>query len=188
MTTRPPASQTPTYTVWLAYTPEAFTLPGLASHLPAWAADAAPHLRFNGSFFLAAAYSLYYLALEPVAGGSWTGGGQGRDGLVARKLLSRLFPCTSAVCTVLCFPPPVTAAFVGLPLWAAANCFCASVPDAWAWALGLHLLSWFAQIAVSGAALSAPCRLARKECASCSGPGHMQTACLSTPCQPPLHA
>lgn len=100
-----------TVAVWLAYTPEAFTLPGLASHLPAWAADAAPHLRFNGSFFLAAAYSLYYLALEPVAGGSWT-------------------------------------AFVGLPLWAAANWFRASVPDAWAWALGLHLLSWFAQIAV----------------------------------------
>ena len=69
-----PPSQTPP--VWLAYTPEAFSVPGLASRLPAWAAAAAPHLRFNCSFFLAAGYSLYYLALEPLAGGSWTGGEQ----------------------------------------------------------------------------------------------------------------
>ena len=79
MTTRllPPKPQLTTPTVWLAYTPEAFTLPGLPSRLPAWAAGAAPYLRFNGSFFLAAGYSLYYLALEPLAGGSWTGGAGG---------------------------------------------------------------------------------------------------------------
>lgn len=61
--------------VWLAYTPEAFAVPGLASRLPAWAAAASPYLCFNGSFFLAAGYSLYYLVLEPLAGGSWTGEG-----------------------------------------------------------------------------------------------------------------
>lgn len=46
--------------------------------------------------------------------------------------------------------PLPAAACVGLPLWAAANWFRSAVPDAWAWALGLHLLSWFVQIAVSG--------------------------------------
>jgi hypothetical protein len=58
--------------VWLAYTPEAFS-PDLASHLPSCCHDAAQFLQFNGSFFLAAVYSLYYVALEPVAGLSWTG-------------------------------------------------------------------------------------------------------------------
>lgn len=35
------------------------------------------HLQFNGSFFLAAGYSAYYLLLEPLAGLSWAGEGQG---------------------------------------------------------------------------------------------------------------
>lgn len=35
---------------------------------------------------------------------------------------------------------------VGVPLWAAANAFKASVPGAWAWTLGVHILSWFMQI------------------------------------------
>ncbi len=71
----PPPTHHSVHAVWLAYTPEAFAVSGLASRLPTWAAAAAPYLRFNGSFFLAAGYSLYYLLLEPLAGGSWTGGG-----------------------------------------------------------------------------------------------------------------
>lgn len=38
------------------------------------------------------------------------------------------------------------AGMVALPLWGLANWFRLSVPTAWAWALGLHLFSWFAQI------------------------------------------
>lgn len=38
------------------------------------------------------------------------------------------------------------AGLVALPLWGLANWFRAAVPAAWAWALGLHLLSWVAQI------------------------------------------
>ncbi|EFN56276.1 hypothetical protein CHLNCDRAFT_145142 [Chlorella variabilis] len=67
------------------------------------------YLQFNGSFFLTAVYSLYYLMLEPFAGLTWTG-------------------------------------LVALPLWALANWFRGAVPSAWAWALGLHAFSWFAQI------------------------------------------
>jgi uncharacterized membrane protein YGL010W len=35
---------------------------------------------------------------------------------------------------------------VALPLWGLANWFRVVVPSAWAWALGLHIFSWFAQI------------------------------------------
>ncbi|KAL4448126.1 hypothetical protein ABPG75_005345 [Micractinium tetrahymenae] len=97
-----------TVAVWLAYTPPAFSF-DLAPHLPECCASLAQHLQFNGSFFLAAAYSAYYLLLEPLAGLSWAG-------------------------------------LVALPLWGLANWFRAAVPSAWAWALGLHLFSWFAQI------------------------------------------
>lgn len=41
---------------------------------------------------------------------------------------------------------PPRAGLVALPLWGLANWFRAAVPAAWAWALGLHLFSWFAQI------------------------------------------
>lgn len=97
-----------TVAVWLAYTPPAFSY-DLGAHLPACCASLAQYLQFNGSFFLAAVYSAYYLLLEPLAGLSWAG-------------------------------------LVALPLWGLANWFRAAVPAAWAWALGLHLFSWFAQI------------------------------------------
>ena len=58
--------------MWLAYTPEAFVL-DLTPHLPACCAHLAQYLQFNGSFFLTAVYSLYYLMLEPFAGLTWTG-------------------------------------------------------------------------------------------------------------------
>lgn len=35
---------------------------------------------------------------------------------------------------------------IGLPIWATANLFQQSVPDAWAWALGLHVFAWYMQI------------------------------------------
>ena len=35
---------------------------------------------------------------------------------------------------------------MAVPLWGLANWFRLAVPAAWAWALGLHLFSWFAQI------------------------------------------
>lgn len=38
------------------------------------------------------------------------------------------------------------AGLVALPLWGLANWFRVVVPSAWAWALGLHIFSWFAQI------------------------------------------
>lgn len=38
------------------------------------------------------------------------------------------------------------AGLVALPLWGLANWFRVTVPAAWAWALGIHLFSWFAQI------------------------------------------
>ena len=41
-------------------------VPACCAHLARWLVP-------NGSFFLAAVYSLYYLALEPLAGGSWAG-------------------------------------------------------------------------------------------------------------------
>ena len=36
--------------------------------------------------------------------------------------------------------------FLGAPMWLTATWFTAAVPHAWAWALGVHLLSWYAQI------------------------------------------
>eukprot|EP00891_Asterochloris_glomerata_P003132 jgi/Astpho2/3132/Aster-03416 len=36
--------------------------------------------------------------------------------------------------------------FLGAPLWLTATWFTATVPHAWAWALGVHLFSWYAQI------------------------------------------
>ena len=60
--------------VWLAYTPPAFAW-DLAPLLPACCAElAARYLVPNGSFFLAAAYSAYFTALEPFAGLTWAGG------------------------------------------------------------------------------------------------------------------
>ena len=44
------------------------------------------------------------------------------------------------------FPACLTAGLVAVPLWGLANWFRLAVPVAWAWALGLHLFSWFAQI------------------------------------------
>lgn len=38
------------------------------------------------------------------------------------------------------------AGLVALPLWGLANWFRLAVPAAWAWALGLHVFSWFAQV------------------------------------------
>ena len=35
---------------------------------------------------------------------------------------------------------------LGGPMWLTATWFTAAVPHAWAWALGVHLLSWYAQI------------------------------------------
>ena len=69
----PPSPAPPA--VWLAYTPPAFSF-DLAAHLPACCAKLAQqYLQFNGSFFLAAGYSLYYLLLEPLAGLTWAGNG-----------------------------------------------------------------------------------------------------------------
>lgn len=65
--------------MWLAYTPPAFAF-DLAPYLPECCAQVAQYLQFNGSFFLAAAYSSYYLLLEPVAGLSWAG--EGKRGLM----------------------------------------------------------------------------------------------------------
>ncbi len=35
---------------------------------------------------------------------------------------------------------------LGVPMWLTATAFCQHVPHAWAWALGLHILSWFLQV------------------------------------------
>lgn len=64
---------------------------------------------YNWAFVLAAGYSLYYVALEPLAGLSW-------------------------------------ALFIGVPSWLGAEAFRQSVPHAWAWALGIHVFSWYMQI------------------------------------------
>ena len=37
-------------------------------------------------------------------------------------------------------------ALLGIPMWLTATAFYQHVPHAWAWALGLHILSWFAQV------------------------------------------
>lgn len=62
-----------TVAVWLAYTPEAFHV-DMSEHVPACCGQ---YLLFNGSFFLAALYSLYYVLLEPVAGLTWAGAARG---------------------------------------------------------------------------------------------------------------
>ncbi len=46
---------------------------------------------------------------------------------------------------------------LGVPMWLTATAFCQHVPHAWAWALGLHILSWFLQVRLYHA-LSAVCR------------------------------
>ena len=48
-------------------------------------------------------------------------------------------------------------ALLGIPMWLTATAFCQHVPHAWAWALGLHILSWFAQ--VGHAPLACPSQL-----------------------------
>lgn len=35
---------------------------------------------------------------------------------------------------------------IGLPIWISSEAFQQEVPNAWAWALGIHVLSWFMQI------------------------------------------
>eukprot|EP00887_Chlorella_sp_A99_P007450 scaffold2.g7450.t1 len=94
--------------VWLAYTPPLFSWPSLAA-LPPALAPLARLLVPNGAFMMLAAYSAYYLALEPAAGLSW-------------------------------------AVAIAAPLWAGANAMRGGVPNAWAWALGAHVLGWFMQI------------------------------------------
>ena len=37
-------------------------------------------------------------------------------------------------------------ALLGLPMWLTATAFYQHVPHAWAWALGLHILSWIMQV------------------------------------------
>ena len=37
---------------------------------------------------------------------------------------------------------------LGVPMWLTATAFYQHVPHAWAWALGLHILSWFLQVRV----------------------------------------
>ena len=48
-------------------------------------------------------------------------------------------------------------ALLGIPMWLTATAFYQHVPHAWAWALGLHILSWFAQ--VGHAPLACPSQL-----------------------------
>ena len=36
--------------------------------------------------------------------------------------------------------------FQGWPMWFAATLFRQAVPNAWAWAIGVHVLSWWAQV------------------------------------------
>ena len=62
----------------------------------------------NGALVLLVLYTLFYTALEPVAGLTW-------------------------------------GALLALPMWLTATAFQQRVPYAWAWALGVHALSWFAQ-------------------------------------------
>ncbi len=40
---------------------------------------------------------------------------------------------------------------LGVPMWLTATAFCQHVPHAWAWALGLHILSWFLQVRLHSA-------------------------------------
>lgn len=35
--------------------------------------------------------------------------------------------------------------FLGIPMWLTATAFAQHVPYAWAWAIGLHILSWYLQ-------------------------------------------
>ncbi|KDD72345.1 hypothetical protein H632_c3484p0, partial [Helicosporidium sp. ATCC 50920] len=36
----------------------------------------------------------------------------------------------------------------GLPMWVSANAFASNVPDAWLWAVGVHIFSWVIQVYV----------------------------------------
>lgn len=65
----------------------------------------------NYSLVLLGAYALYYVALDPLAGLSWS-------------------------------------ASMALPVWAAANAVRQQLAAAWAWAVGLHILSWVVQVHV----------------------------------------
>ena len=40
---------------------------------------------------------------------------------------------------------------LGAPMWLTATAFQQHVPHAWAWALGLHILSWFLQVRLHSA-------------------------------------
>jgi hypothetical protein len=82
----------------------------------------------NGALVLLVLYTLFYTALEPVAGLTW-------------------------------------GALLALPMWLTATAFQQRVPYAWAWALGVHALSWFAQ-----ARLCLPLRL------TTAGPGTRRPA------------
>ena len=57
---------------------------------------------------------------------------------------------------------------LGIPMWLTATAFYQHVPHAWAWALGLHILSWFLQVRVL------PCILFRDHLQSKLG------TCMST--------
>ncbi len=74
-------------------------------------------------------YGLYYTALEPFAGASWSG-------------------------------------LLGVPMWLTATAFQQHVPHAWAWALGLHVLSWFVQ--VRGTPLPPAPRVPPAACCPCA--------------------
>lgn len=65
----------------------------------------------NGAFLGTVVYSLFYIALEPFAGFTWS-------------------------------------LFTGVPCWLTATAFAQHVPNAWAWAIAVHALSWYAQIHV----------------------------------------
>ena len=65
----------------------------------------------NGAFLGFVVYSLFYVALDPFAGFTWS-------------------------------------LFTGISCWLTATAFSQHVPHAWAWAIGVHALSWYAQIHV----------------------------------------
>jgi len=92
--------------VWLCYSGPLLPIPFDLSALPEWLSSV---LVFNGAAVVYAAYSLYYLKLEPFAGLTWS-------------------------------------LFVGLPIWLTSTAFQQQVPDAWTWALGIHIFSWYMQI------------------------------------------
>ncbi|KIY93909.1 hypothetical protein MNEG_14054 [Monoraphidium neglectum] len=98
--------------VWLAAAgplaplPQAPALAAALARLPPWLASG---VAINLPFLVFSGYSLFYLALDPLAGLSW-------------------------------------AAAVGLPLAVTATAFQSTVANAAWWALGVQVLSWWAQI------------------------------------------